>query len=172
MSEANEIFADKSIADSQIEDVPTTELDGMQSIMWYGISTILMAFTSLLFYLIFRNSDGVVAAYYEIVLSMQIAYWPVCIGWAAIALFDGEFSRELYKGIVSISVLGPFLGNIVGFVWLFVNADAMNLWGVWYFWLIWPFFLVYDVGQMLIQFLFVPKIYDYIDSAPLATKTA
>lgn len=70
MSEANEIFADKSIADSQIENVPTTELDGMQAIMWYGISTILMAFTSLLFYLIFRNTDGVVAAYYEIVLSM------------------------------------------------------------------------------------------------------
>ena len=103
---------------------------------------------------------------------MQIAYWPVAFGWAAIALFDSEFSRELYKGVISISVLGPFVGNIIGFIWLFLNADAMNVWGVWYFWFLWPLFLAYDVGQMLIQFLFVPKIFDYIDTAPLAGETA
>ena len=67
-------------------------------------------------------------------------------------------------------MLVPFAGNIVGFVFLFLNADTANVWGTWYFWLLWPLFLGYDVGQMLIQFLFVPQILDYVDSIPLQTK--
>lgn len=119
---------------------------------------------------ILANNDAVIRGYWEIMLSMNIGYWPVALGWAAIAIFDSDFSRELYKGVVSISVLVPFAGNIVGFVFLFLNADNTNVWGTWYFWLLWPLFLGYDVGQMLIQFLFVPQILDYVDSLPLQTK--
>ena len=32
-----------------------------------------------------------------------------------------------------------------------------------------PLFLVYDVGQMLIQFLFIPTILEFMDSEPLQT---
>ena len=156
-----------NLTQSQIKQ-PTTDLTGAQSIMWYGITSILNAFIALVFYLPF-NHEGIVASYYEIMLSTQIAYWPVAIAWAAIALFDSEFSRELYKGVVSTSVLGPFGGHIVGFVWLFINASKLDLWADWRFWVMWPFFLVYDVGQMLIQFLFVPKIFEYLETAPLAT---
>ena len=136
--------------------------------MWYGISSILNATLAGVLY-ICLNHDIVIAGYFEIVISMSLAYWPVAIGWAAIAIFDSDFSRQLYKGIVSISTLGPFGGNIVGFVYLFINADKANAWGRWYFWLLWPLFLGYDVGQMLLQFLFIPKILDFVDSAALET---
>ena len=161
-------FTDVSLSDSQLEQ-PEADVNGIQSIMWYGISSILNAVIALSIYLIW-NHHRVIAGYYEIMLSMNIAYWPVAIGWAAIALFDSDFARSIYKGVISISVLGPFLGNIVGFVWLFINADGSGAWDDWYFWLLWPLFLGYDVGQMLLQFLFIPKILDYVDSSALATK--
>ena len=100
---------------------------------------------------------------------MQVAYWPVAISWAGIALFDSEFSRQLYKAAVSLSTLGPFAGNIIGFVYLWLNADASNAWSRWWFWLLWPLFLVYDCGQMLLQYLMVPTVLDYVDSAALQT---
>ena len=159
MSEANEIFDDKELSDSQIEQ-PEADINAEQAIMWYGIASILNAFVALLFYLIF-NYDAVIAGYYEIMLSHQIAYWPVSIGWAAIALMRNSFTESLYKSVLSISVLGPFAGNIVGFIFLFLNNGYY--WDVWYFWLLWPLYLVYDVGQMLVQFLLLPKIFEYLD---------
>ena len=156
---ATEIFDDKSLSDSQIAQ-PEADINAEQAIMWYGITSIANAFLALLFYLIF-NYDGVVAGYYEIMLSQQIAYWPVSIGWAAIALLDNSFTRSLYKSVLSISVLGPFAGNIVGFIFLFLNGNGV--WDLWYFWFLWPLYLCYDVGQMLIQFLFLPKIFEYLD---------
>ena len=114
-------FADNSLADSQLEQ-PEYNGSGYQAVMWYGISSILNAVLAGVLY-ICLNHDIVIAGYFEIVISMSLAYWPVAIGWAAIAIFDSDFSRQLYKGIVSISTLGPFGGNIVGFVYLFINAD-------------------------------------------------
>ena len=163
----DQAFEDASLSDSQIE-APNTDLNEMQSIMWYGISSIINAFITIVFYLIF-NYNGTVAAFYEVMLSHQIAYWPVSIGWAAIALFDSDFSRELYKAVVSVSVLGPFAGHIVGLVFIFINADSSNLWNRWEFWLLWPLYVVYIVGQMLIQFLLLPKIYDFLDADALSS---
>ena len=96
-------------------------------------------------------------------LSHQFAYWPVPIGWAAIALFNSDFSKELYKAVLSVSVLGPFAGHIVGFVFIFINTDNANLWDRWYMWLLWPLYLCYIVVQMLTQFLLLPQIFDYMD---------
>ena len=160
MSGIEEAFADASLSDSQLEQ-PTLDLDGYQAIMWYGISSIIHAFLALVIYLIF-NYDPVIRTYKEVMLSHQFAYWPVAIGWAAIALFDSDFTRELYKATIGLSVLGPFAGHIVGFVFLFINSDNTNTWD-WYMWLVWPFYLVYVVVQMLIQFMLLPEIYDYLD---------
>ena len=86
------------------------------------------------------------------------------MGWMAIALFNSEFSRELYKATVSVSVLGPFAGHIIGLVYVFTNADAMQIWNYWYLWLVWPLYIVYVAGQMFIQFLWLPDIYDLLES--------
>ena len=160
-------FEDKSIDDSQIE-IDDLDLDGYQAVFWYGILAISHATFALLWYLL-GNHSAVIAGYKQIMMSMQIAYWPVAISWAGIALFDSEFSRQLYKATVSLSTLGPFAGNIIGFVFLWLNADVSNAWSRWWFWLMWPLFLVYDCGQMLLQYLMVPTVLDYVDSAALQT---
>ena len=160
-------FEDASLADSQI-DMGDNELTGEQSIMWYGILAIFHATLAGALYIGLQGYP-LIRAFYEIMLSTEIAYWPVAIGWAAIALFDSEFSRELYKAVISISVLGPFAGHIIGFVFLFINAEASSLWNNWGFWVLWPLFLAYDVGQVLLQFFFLPTIFDFIKNEPLAT---
>ena len=45
------------------------------------------------------NYNSTVYSFYEIMLSHQFAYWPVAIGWAAIALFDSDFTKELFKAV-------------------------------------------------------------------------
>ena len=97
-------------------------------------------------------------------LSHQIAYWPSVIGWAAIALLKNDFTMELYKATLGVSVLGPFAGHIIGFVYIFLNTDAAGLWDEWYMWLLWPLYLVYVIVQMLCQFLMLPQIYDWLDA--------
>ena len=164
-------FTDVSLSDTQ-QAAPKTDIDGYQAVIWYGITSILNAAIALTFYLIWRT-NAVIASYYPIMLTMQICYWPVAIAWAGIALFDSAFTRELMKGVVSLSVLGPFAGEIVGFVFLWVYADGNNwIFDQWYFWFLWPMFLGYDIGQMLLQILFVPEIMTFLDTAPLKTKTA
>merc|ERR1711915_592680 len=101
---------------------------------------------------------------------MNIGYWPVAMGWTAMAVFDSDFSRQLYKGTVALSTLVPFAGNIIGFVWIWLNADATGAWNDWWFWLLWPLFLVYDISQMLLAFLFVPSALDFANSASLETE--
>jgi hypothetical protein len=160
-------FDEATLADSQLEPL-NNDLDGVQSMIWYGIIAIFNAVLAGALY-IPLDQYPLIAAFFPIMISMEIAYWPVAIGWAAIALFDSDFSRELYKATLSLSVLGPFAGNIIGFVWLFLNADASNLWANWGFWVLWPFFLVYEIGLILVDFFFLPTIFDYIETAPLAT---
>ena len=160
-------FTTNSLSDSQMEQ-PSVDVNGMQAMIWYGTLSIVNAFFALLWYLLGSN-NSVIAGYMQIMLSMQIFYWPVSMGWMAISLFDSNFTRQLYKGTITLSTLAPFAGNIIGFVYLFINADASSDWGTWYFWLLWPLFLAYDVGQMLIQFLFIPTILDFVDSEALAT---
>ena len=82
---------------------------------------------------------------------------------------DSLFTRELYKAVISISVLAPFAGNIIGFIFLWINADKYGDFDSWAFWVVWPLYIAYDIGQMLLQFLFLPKIYDWVESAPLNT---
>lgn len=158
-------FEDNSLADDQLAEI-TNDLKPIQNIMWYGICSILNAFVTLLFYILF-NYNAAVAGYYQTMISHQLAYWPVAIGWAAIAIFDNDFTRALYKSVISMSVLGPFAGHFVGFVFLFLNADAGNYWGLIEFWILWPCYIGYIIGQMLIQFYFLPSIYSWLDAGAL-----
>ena len=160
MTSLEKSFSENNLADDQIA-LPTSSLTVDQAIIWYGITSILNAFIALLFYLIF-NHDAVVSGYYTIMLSHQICYWPVAIGWAAIAIFSGSFTKTLYKAVIAFSVLAPFAGNIIGFIFLWINANN-SVYNLWYFWFLWPLYLVYDIGQMLIQFLLLPKIFSKYD---------
>lgn len=156
MSGFENTFTDASLSDSQLE-APELDVDGYQAMMWYGINAIINATFALTIYLIF-NYDPVIGAYKVVMLSHQFFYWPVAIAWGAIALFDSDFTREIYKAAISLSVLGPFAGHIVGFVYIFIS----EVWD-WYMWLIWPFYLVYVVAQMMVQFLLLPEIFDFLD---------
>ena len=162
MSGMESAFSDMSLADSQLE-APELDVDGYQAVMWYGINAIVHAMVAFLVWLIF-NDNSVIATYWEAMLSHQFAYWPSIIAWGAIALFDSDMTRELYKASIAVSVLGPFAGHIIGFVYIFLNTDEADLWGKWYMWLLWPLYLVYVIVQMLMQFLLLPEIHDWLDA--------
>ena len=161
-------FGDKDIGDSQLDVDLEIDVGGYQAVVWYGILAIVHATWALLWYML-GNNDRVIRGYYQIMIAAQVGYWPVAIGWAMIALFDSDFSRDFFKAALSISTLVPFAGNIIGFVYIWINADASAAWNDWWFWLLWPLFLCYDVGQMLLAYMFVPTALDFVNSANLQT---
>ena len=162
MSGFENTFEDKDLSDSQLE-APELDISGYQAVFWYGINSIAHASLAVIIYMLFNN-NAVIRTYWETMLSHQFAYWPSVIGWAAIALFKNDFTMELYKATLGVSVLGPFAGHIIGFVYIFLNTDAAGLWDEWYMWLLWPLYLVYVIVQMLCQFLMLPQIYDWLDA--------
>ena len=165
---SDENFEDNSLADTQLEQL-NSNLSGYSNVMWYGIASIINATLTIVLWMAF-NYNSTVYSFYEIMLSHQFAYWPVAIGWAAIALFDSDFTKELFKAVISTSVLGPFAGHFVGFVMLWINADTRNLYPYAEFWILWPLYLGYIVGQMLIQFLLLPPIYEWLDTKAMTNE--
>ena len=161
-----------SLSESQVEQ-PALDLHGWEYMMWYGINAIINGVTPGVIYIIFAAVGGAafgdINNYYYIVISQTGGYIPVLAGWLAIAIFDSDFTRILYKAVLSLSIASVFVGNIVGFAMIFVEANNWD-YGRVMFWILWPLYLVYEVGQMLMQFLLLPGLFEYLEAEPIQGK--
>lgn len=152
--------------------------DRAQVVMYYGVSALVLASLNLLLYLILQNRSWIInpASKWWFWVH-ELVWWPVGIIWIAMAFFDAKWLRDIFSGIVTMSFLGPWAGYWAAIVWLMVQTDKYRWvtkkgksktgWGKWYFWLVFPIYMGYTVFSMIIQVGMIPKIYDWIDNAPI-----
>ena len=66
-------------------------------------------------------------------------------------------------------MLGPFGGYWLAWVQLMLHADATDDWGSWSLWVATPIWLAYTIFSMLMQVAIVPKVLNWIQTAPIGS---
>ena len=145
-----------------------------QMLMYYGITALVTAVLNLLIYLIWGHRNWVVGPASKWWFWIhELIWWPVGILWLALAFYDATWLRTIFSGIVQWSFLGPFAGYWAAIVYMMVEANKTYLsngkkgWNYWGFWVVWSFYIAYTVFAMIIQVGMVPKIFDWIENAPI-----
>lgn len=139
------------------------DMDLADYVTWYGILAFGLAGGSMVLYFILPETF---AWYYGSLIDHQKAWWPVAWSWLLLGFWDNEHTRALHRFLVLQSLLGPFkeywvfLGELVDI--FSTTSYWSNLWS----WVNLAIVLVYNVISVLFQVFFIPKVYEWIDTAP------
>lgn len=143
-------------------------------VMYYGISALVLAFVNLIIYLVANNRNWLIGTASKWWFWIhELIWWPVGIFWIALAFYDAKWLRTLFSGLIQWSFLGPFAGFWVAIVYFMVKVDEHVLsngkkgWAYWGVWVVLPLYIGYTIFAMIIQVGMVPKIFDWIDNAPI-----
>ena len=145
-----------------------------QVVTFYGITALVTGTFNLLIYLIWGSRNWVVGPASKWWFWIhELIWWPVGILWIALAFYDATWLRTIFSGIVQWSFLGPFAGYWAAIVYMMVEANKTYLsngkkgWAYWGFWVTWSIYIAYTIFAMIIQVGMVPKIFDWIENAPI-----
>ena len=145
-----------------------------QVVMYYGITALVLGVINLLIYLIGGPRNWVVGPASKWWFWIhELIWWPVGIIWIALAFYDATWLRTIFSGIVQWSFLGPFAGYWAALVYMMVDANNTIIsngrkgWAYWGFWVTWSIYVAYTIFAMIIQVGMVPKIFDWIENAPI-----
>ena len=102
----------------------------------------------------------------------QIEYFlPAFMGWIFVSLFDGEFMRDTYTMLVTISILGPFANHWYDLANLWIAGENSYLDSI-TFWLYFAAYCAFTIFQMIVDVILLPQIYDWADSAKIVDNGA
>jgi hypothetical protein len=100
----------------------------------------------------------------------QGIWWPTFFAWLCVSFFDSKQVRGLFTDAVTISLAGPFLLYWVGWADILMSATITKNWGILTIIFI-VVILAWNIGSIVYCLIFVPKVLDWIESAPIKTDT-
>ena len=138
-----------------------------QVTMYYGVSTWVLLLVSYIMYFSLNEHFWGIANLFKGWEVHMICFWPVSIIWMATAFWDGKWLRDIFRYATIWSLGGPFAGFWVALSYLLLAADAAWAWDWWQFWITAVGWIAYTVFAMIIQAFMVPKVLNWIDTAPI-----
>ena len=134
-----------------------------EAVRWYGMYNMWMTIGTLLWYMNFNNKWYIAGNFNWYMSQLQFSF-PVFISWVMVSFFDGEFMREVFSDIVTLSILGPFAAHWYTLAQFYLAGEGSYLDDL-EFWLWFAIYGAFTIFQMIIQVVLLPQVYDWSDSA-------
>ena len=132
------------------------------AVRWYGLASILMGYLMYPAYWLVFEELTYGALNQGWFLATQKYFFPVGMAWIMVSLFDGSFMRAVFRDVVFISILGPFM-----FEWNAIfdyfyagfdnHADNLSFWGFG------AFYVLHTTFQAVTQLILLPGVFRWTE---------
>lgn len=137
------------------------------AILIYSIAAGLQAFVPTLLYTLIAPTQAVYKSTTRLTtIFFAGVWWPTFIAWVSTLFFDSPQIREIFKIAVTISLGGPFFIYWVVITEALLTATDTANWASWLWWVLVGALIVYTLASIIFQVIFVPKVYEWVESAP------
>ena len=156
------------LADSLADQIDSADDDfsNDDAILIYSIAAGLQAVTPTILYVLIAYNNAVYRTTTNFLTKIFAAvWWPTFIAWIATQFFDSPQIREIFKYAVTISLGGPFFMYWIVITDSLMTASDTQNWASWLWWTLFGALTVYTIASIVFQVIFVPKVYEWVDSA-------
>lgn len=129
-----------------------------KSVFWYGIIAFAWGGLNMVLYLLFNNAFWV-ASYSNGWIGKAQLYIPVGLAWIMVSMFDNWLMREIFYGLVFLSVMGAFVQQWYAFGTYIIANDGA--YGRFMFYIGLAIYFALTVLEQIMQIVLVPRIYSW-----------
>ena len=97
----------------------------------------------------------------------QFVWWPTVVVYLATFFFDSLMLRRMFEIAVIISQTGPMLFYWYGLAQVLFYVNNLMLWRDTYTWIFIVVFALYLAFVVTFQLLLLPKVFEWIEKAPI-----
>lgn len=157
MSDAKIDTGDSGDAATDLADNLIGDLSNAGAVRWYGLYSFAMFGGALAFW-VTMNGNNWVAQYGAGINNRMTFYLAAAMAWIVVSLVDTKFTREIYRDIIAISVIGPFFSDWVAwgnYFWaVYNNLDLNEIFGL-------AFFFLLTFAEQVIQIQLLPQVFNW-----------
>ena len=138
----------------------TGDLNDEEASNWYGWLSLIMGY-GCPFVFMFLNEKQYVAMNVKWFMYHIEFYLPVGMAWILLRYFPGDFMTEVYKDVMALSILAPWLFLWVGLYEYFLAGDGN--YDELFFWVYFAGYGLWTIFEGVIQIAVLPKAFDHLN---------
>ena len=136
------------------------DLSNEEAANWYGLFTLVMGYGSIFVYMFLNEKTYIAMASAWFMRHIEF-YLPVGMVWVLLKYFPGDFMNNVFKSVLSLSVLGPWLFFWEALYQYYLAGDG--LYDKLFFWVYFAVYGLWTIFEGVLQISFLPKAFDHLN---------